>query len=343
MSLSLLEGLGIIDEALSMGLRVPRIAMQGFDEVPWTAEFAETSARFPFLLILPQGRFEGVLVRALKEEGVEVEWNRALSRIEEHPTKVICHLDHLADQAMGYAVSGMSRMRVGASRAEASYLIGTDGAWSTVRRELGIPWKITGAKRCFEVFEFAVRDSRETMARLSRKDGRLMALWPLPANRLRLTFEAAPGADYELGLRDLELQCEHHELVLDMPHELLWCSRVEFEPGMAESWGRGRCWLAGDSAHRALPHGVQSMNSGLTEGALLASRISDATDDKNSQAGFDEYATGRIEEWTHLLGIGTDPDEMERRAVLPATGRLHQQLLLAWHNHAARGAPAHPR
>ena len=338
MSLSLLEGLGLADEALALGLRVPRILMDGFDEVAWSVEFRETSARFPFLLILPQGPFEGLLVRALRAEGVEVEWNRRLAGFDERHGELFCHVEHLAEQALGYAVSGMSRLRVGESRIEAKYLIGTDGAWSTVRRELGIAWKTTGPKRTFEVYEFPVLDSRGIQARVFHNAHGLGAQWPLPGNRMRLTFETEPGNEGEVGLDNLRARCERNLIGIDLPDTLFWSSPVEFEPGHAEALGRGHCWLAGDSAHRTLPHGIQSMNAGLTEGALLASRIADASDQLAAATRFDDYATGRLEEWKYLLGTNQHPPEQERRAVVPATGRLHHQLMEQWRRSAVATA-----
>ncbi|MBI1290725.1 hypothetical protein GC173_05720 [bacterium] len=335
LSLSLLEGIGLVDEALALGLRVPRVMMEGFDGNPWSVELSASSSRFPFLLILPQGRFEGLLVRALQKEGVEVEWNRSLAGFDQSGDRLHCQIDHLGDQAMGYAVSGMSRMKVGRSRIEASYILGTDGIWSTVRRELGIGWKRTARERAFELYEFPVRESREILARVIRKDHGLMSIWPLPGNRIRMTFEVPVGSDGEIGVEDLRARCLEHEIAMDMPTELSWSSRMEFVPGMAESMGRDRCWLAGDSAHRTLPQGVQSMNGGLVEAALVASRISDAADAHLQAAAFEDYAASRLDEWEFMLGVGAAEVEQDRRGSIPATGRLHQQLMKSWRG----GAP----
>jgi 2-polyprenyl-6-methoxyphenol hydroxylase-like FAD-dependent oxidoreductase len=52
--------------------------------------------------------------------------------------------------------------------------------------------------------------------------------------------------------------------------DIAWSVAVRFEHRLAERFGEGRAWLAGDAAHLAGPIGVHSMNLGLAEAEPLA-------------------------------------------------------------------------
>ncbi len=54
---------------------------------------------------------------------------------------------------------------------------------------------------------------------------------------------------------------------------IVWRNVVRFERRLADSFGHGRLWLAGDSAHLTSPVGIQSMNVGLQEGYRLAGAL----------------------------------------------------------------------
>jgi FAD binding domain len=95
---------------------------------------------------------------------------------------------------------------------------------------------------------------------------------------------------------------------------------------LAESFGRGRVWLAGDAAHLTGPLGVQSLNVGLDEASELALRMADALRHP-ARAGFGvDYDAKRTLQWRELLGI-------EERASLgarsPDWARRHLHRLVA--------------
>jgi len=84
--------------------------------------------------------------------------------------------------------------------------------------------------------------------------------------------------------------------------EIGWSIEVRFERRLAQSFGRGRVWLAGDSAHVTGPAGMQSMNAGLAEAHDLAARVKRV---KDGHAGLDlleAYGKERLSDWLFLLG-----------------------------------------
>ena len=122
--------------------------------------------------------------------------------------------------------------------------------------------------------------------------------------------------------------------------EIAWSVSVRFERRIAEPFGRGRVWLAGDAGHLAAPIGVHSMNVGLREASDLAARIEGVLRREEGLDGLAAYGEARRREWRQLLGLdgrpspaGTEADRwLAARAgrlmrALPASGVDLQRLL----------------
>ena len=148
------------------------------------------------------------------------------------------------------------------------------------------------------------------------------ALWPLPDGRARWSLELkAPevSAADRFKSRLTTMLGEHFFPHLDeaRTRELLrerapwfekgamdvgWSIEVRFERRLAESFGKGRVWLAGDAAHLTGPAGMQSMNAGFAEAHDLAGRIKRVRDDHAGLDLLDAYGRERLADWAFLLG-----------------------------------------
>ena len=157
----------------------------------------------------------------------------------------------------------------------ASYLIGCDGASSVVREALGIELGGIGAIANSVNIFFRSPELTELhdkgWARIYRPiddDGCWSELIPIDGRELwRLTvfddprYEADPHAAL-LRMAGFEVPCE-------IISTLLW----ERRDSVAESYGRGRVWLAGDSAHQSSPIGGAGMHTGMEEAVNLAWKL----------------------------------------------------------------------
>jgi 2-polyprenyl-6-methoxyphenol hydroxylase-like FAD-dependent oxidoreductase len=159
--------------------------------------------------------------------------------------------------------------------------------------------------------------------RIALDEGSCTGMWPLPDGRLRWSFELTDPAFAEL-LRDggrrqvVEIGGRAHPEVaesalaelleprvpwFDSPiTEVLWSIAIRFQKRMASPLGRGRGWLAGDSAHQSLPVGMHSMNMGLEEAYRLASAIADREAGTATAQGLAAYDRERTEELRFMLG-----------------------------------------
>ncbi len=187
-------------------------------------------------------------------------------------------------------------------------------------------------------------------------------VWPLPERCCRWSFEllAAPTlpgprtkdrVSVQLGHADYAPLAEDdlHKLIAERApwfagrvEEIAWRLVVPFERRLANRFGCGRVWLAGDAGHTTAPAGMQSMNVGLSEANQLADIMAGILRDGQAPPRFEEYNRERLAQWRQLLGLqgglqpgrDTDPwiaQHFDRLLpCLPASGcdlqRLAQQV-----------------
>lgn len=173
------------------------------------------------------------------------------------------------------------------------YVIGADGHSSCLRRSLRIGFPEVAKPQYFAVFELASDVDPGQEMRIVFAGGTTNVMWPVPEGHVRWAFELptypAHGAKREEDRFAVQVDAGEYPILTDerlqtllaerapwftgSVGEITWRIVVRFERRLAESFGRDRIWLAGDSAHLTGPAGVQSMNSGMAEASNLASII----------------------------------------------------------------------
>ena len=157
----------------------------------------------------------------------------------------------------------------------ARYLIGCDGAGSVVRDTLGI--SLGGIGAIANSVNIFFRSPRLTelhdkgWARIYRPidhEGCWSELIPIDGRELwRLTVFDDPAyeRDPHAALRRMA--------GFDVPCEIISTLLWERRDSVAESYGRGRVWIAGDSAHQSSPTGGAGMHTGMEEAVNLAWKL----------------------------------------------------------------------
>jgi len=327
-----LEKLGVAAALIARGNRIDRVAL--YDGAVRRAELSLGSLdrAHPFVLVVPQSEVEEVLLAALADEGVEVRWRHRLSRLGPSETGadagVACSIDRIDTGSSGYAVAHASGVVGKTFEREIPLVIGADGHASLVRRQLGIERRATGPSGTVAVFELEgeglpadlpENDARREL-RITFAGGLRSVWWPLPGERTRLGFELqadegptaardksrlpsiVPWLAGALDDRKLsELAAERLPWHPAPSGRLMWSVAVRFERALADSFGRGRVWLAGDAAHLAFPFGVQSMNEGIVEARELAARCGRVLAGAEPLASLESYGSERLARWRALL------------------------------------------
>ncbi|GAB3250130.1 FAD-dependent monooxygenase [Kineosporia babensis] len=250
----------------------PDLNPQGFD----VAAAQRDWTRFPGLQIFEQSRNENLLLDALTERDAGVRWqHRLLDLRSDGPDQGVVALVESPD---------------GLARIQARWCIGADGAASSVRRQLNVPFEGVTDNAMFCVADLrgvtGIPD-RSLAMRLGQTT--FAVLFPLgPDGHARLiTMVNDEIADQETVLANV-----HSDLGLTWD-KVDWFSKYRVHHRVATHFRQGATFLAGDAAHVHSPVGGQGMNTGLQDAHKLANLLADVADQHVSPAALDRYERER--------------------------------------------------
>lgn len=300
--LTILDELGLLGEVVPLGRPIDHVEFRDGSSPVVSAAYRVLETATPFALVLPQSRLESVLLKALKSEGVVVEWNRSLDEIVANDDGYTARVNVLEERAQGYATSNTLRVPTKTQEIRTPVLIGADGLHSTVARLIGSKRTLTEARRAYLVFEYHGAPEIESRQIVSKTGPMWNVLWPMMDNRARVSFEIPREDHSPPDAATLRTLAAERLPWLDLTGaQIRWCGRVEFAPGYAAPFAQGGVFLVGDAAHFANPFGVQSMNGGILEAAYLASLISEYKERGELHLVSTLYDGNRRSYWKNLL------------------------------------------
>lgn len=354
-TLRLLSQMGLAAPVLERGRRTQMVAF--YDGAARRAEIklAELDGEFPFMVILPQNEFEGVLEERLRKAGVTVSWNHRFDDVQSAGETVVGTVEELGATGTGYIVPHWETVVKRSFPVRAQFLVGADGYSSLVRRRLGIENTLVAGQTRFAAYEFEPAEKVEDEVRVVLDESTTNVLWPLTGNRYRWTFQVLKsemagefpekerrGARLAQQTVDERIRQYVQKVAKQRApwfsagvKEVTWCTEVVFEQRVARQFGRDRGWLAGDAAHQTGPVGVQSMNVGLSEAAALAGAIRRVLREKAPLSVLEACDREWQGEWRRLLGLAgglkpgkeTSPWVKERCGrILPCLPASHEEL-----------------
>ena len=322
-SIALLDEVGLAGEVLRQAVHVKTVVFYEGSQRKAELSLSEVGGAFREVVVLPQSVVEDLLVQALNERRVPVLWNHRLGAIEAEKDCVRVGVDRLGKHSTGYASAGTEWVVEKTLESRPAYVIGADGHDSFVRRRLGLDYEEVGPSALFAVFEFAVDAPMASEVRVILDETTTSVLWPLPGGRCRWSFQVRDEGEFldrrtknrlavQIGGRAYpHLDASHlTSLVRERapwftgtPADVTWSLLVRFERRLASGYGSGRTWLAGDAVHMTAPVGVQSMNVGMREAAMLTDGILGLLGGSCGPDVLSEYERRFLAEWRTLLGL----------------------------------------
>ena len=325
-SLELLDDLGLTSDLLARGIVVDRVGFYDFaGRRRAEIRMGAIPAKFRYLLVLPQTTLEQLLEQRLLDKGVRIDWCHRLSALEDIGDGVSVTIEKLGVESGGYPIAGRLFVIDKVSHDRAQFVIGADGFNSIVRRRVPIDVDSAGDPASFAVVELDADAGVDGEARIVFDDESANVLWPLPEGQCRWSLQLEAQDVTPDDRLVLEGKRAHHGIARGRTDALLrerarWFRgmgaevtkslRVCFEPALAQSFGRGRVWLAGDATHVTSPVGVHSMNAGLMEAHELASRVERILRSGATIETIERYSWEQMAEWRQLLGLEAGPVPM---------------------------------
>jgi 3-(3-hydroxy-phenyl)propionate hydroxylase len=182
----------------------------------------------------------------------------------------------------------------------ALYLVGADGARSTIRKAIGVEFEgFTYPERCMIIgtpYDFAADGyaSRNYIADPQEWYNLFKISWRGPPGIYRLVAPVRPNEPLD---GDRALTTAQHKIQRFNPrsatYEIAFCDCYAVAQRVAATFRRGRVLLAGDSAHLNSPIGAMGMNSGIHDAVNLASNLICVLNGEESDAALDRYVRQR--------------------------------------------------
>jgi 2-polyprenyl-6-methoxyphenol hydroxylase-like FAD-dependent oxidoreductase len=264
-TLEAFQQLGLANAAVAQGL--PATAVNLFNDagkiahVPF-GNIGQDISPFPYMLILPQDRTEAILGGDVATHGVVVEWKT--------------RLESLAQTADGVQATLSKNGQTETTTFR--YIVGADGARSTVRKSLDIAFQGDTFEHRFFVADLRIDNGPaegELNIFLSNRF-KFVAMFPMKGTRRFRLVGIVPDAYAHLPHPTFDdLQPYFTATMGDLMQfsDSHWFATYSVHHLVAEHFKRGDILLAGDAAHVHSPVGGQGMNTGLQDAYNLAWKL----------------------------------------------------------------------
>ncbi|MER5472967.1 FAD-dependent monooxygenase [Streptomyces sp. NPDC002685] len=237
---------------------------------------------YPFLLFLSQADTESVLGAHLAEADTAIERGTELLKQAPEGTHVACDLRHQDGRE---------------ESVRARYVVGCDGAHSTVRDQAGIGFGGHAYPQTFLLADLEVDGLEHGAAHAYMTDAGMLFFFPLgsPATWRMLAMRPRGTADTQSPVSLGQLQAIVDRYIGDRLHlrDPVWMTDFKRHNRGAERYRAGRVFLAGDAAHIHSPAGAQGMNTGIQDALNLGWKLALVSQGAAPEALLDTYESER--------------------------------------------------
>jgi 2-polyprenyl-6-methoxyphenol hydroxylase-like FAD-dependent oxidoreductase len=327
---------GLAQTAIARGRKLTRATFVSDGKVILSIPLERIPSRYPYVLFLPQSETEQILNAHMESLGVQAERGVELISLLNRGDSVAARLRHSDGREESL---------------EARWVVGCDGAHSTVRTALGIPFQGDAIGLSFFLGDLEVEgpDAPGDELSVHVHAGNLVFMGRLTDKLTRLIValhdqqpgqnQQAPqddphrgpaGPDQTLTLADFQ-QAIDRTGVRVKAKSSAWMTPFHVSDRQSRHYRLGAAFLAGDAAHIHSPVGGQGMNTGIQDVANLAWKLAAVAHGADSTL-LDSYeeergAVGRalLRFTSRGLGLATSANPLLNRlrdALMPQLSRL---------------------
>ena len=278
--------MGIPEAALEPAARPRALRFAERDRTLARISFGDNLPGAPRLISMDESDTERVLEQRLEQLGGRVERSTQL----------------LGFRVDGERVTATLQGPDGTSEIETRFLVGADGAHSTVRHEAGIGFAGAAYPERFLLADLDLDwELPHDEGHIWIGDDGLVAAIPLPGERRFRVIVPLPPAyaakeyqsEAEIAAEAETLLAQRTDVPLRRVGDPVWASAFRIQRRQADRYRRGPIFLAGDAAHVHSPVGGQGMNTGIQDAFNLGWKLALAARDQAAPGLLDTYQAER--------------------------------------------------
>jgi 2-polyprenyl-6-methoxyphenol hydroxylase-like FAD-dependent oxidoreductase len=285
-TLEILDMAGLVGPFLERANPVTAVAVVSHGRRLAHLRFAPNESPYPLIAMVPQSVTERLLAEALALRGGAVEYDTTLVSVVDH----------------GERVSAILERGGQCSEVSAAFAVGCDGAHSTVRHLLSLPFEGGEYADSFMLADIETNDALPANElQLCPSQFGPVAIFPMSATRRRIvaTVDRPEGEAPTLELVRQILR-QRAPAALEA-HEVHWSSYFRIHHRHASRLRVGRCFIAGDAAHIHSPYGGQGMNTGLHDAWNLVWKLDLFLKGLGNDRLLESYSAERVPVIEHVI------------------------------------------
>jgi 2-polyprenyl-6-methoxyphenol hydroxylase-like FAD-dependent oxidoreductase len=316
-TLEILDMAGLVEPFMEVANRVTSVVIAAHGRRLAHMRFAPEESPYPLIAMVPQDVTERLLVEQLERQGGAVEYETSFVSAVQGDDGVSVVLDRKGQRL----------------ELTAAFVVGCDGAHSTVRHLLKLPFEGAQYDTLFMLADVQTNESWPAdQLQLCPSEFGPVAVFPMSATRRRIvaTIENAQGDAPSLALVQKILRQRAPTGI--EARALHWSSYFRVHHRQTGQLRVGRIFIAGDAAHVHSPFGGQGMNTGLHDVWNLVWKLDLVLHGRGNDGLLESYSAERRPVIKHVIettdfltkALGT-PNKLAqtlRDAVIPMVSRL---------------------
>ncbi|MEM8855632.1 MAG: FAD-dependent monooxygenase, partial [Pseudomonadota bacterium] len=243
----------------------------------------EDGHKRPAFINLQQPYFEKFLVDEIRRQQdagapIEIRGQNRVTALEEKDDHIALQID----------------TPDGPYRAEAGWVVATDGANSSIREMMGLGFEGRVFQDNFLIADIKMKADFPTERRFwfdpPFNRGETALMHKQPDDVWRLDFQLGWDIDRQAELADDKVKARVRAMIgPDIPFEIVWTSIYTFRCCTMQDYRHGRVFFAGDSAHQVSPFGARGANGGIQDTDNLAWKLALVIGGKADERLLDSY------------------------------------------------------
>ncbi len=316
-TLEIFDMAGIVEPFAACANRVTWATMFSHGRKIAQIHFQPEESPYPFVAMVPQDVTERLLAEELRRKGGDVEYETSFVAAEQQDDCVNATLNRQG----------------GRINLTAKFVAGCDGAHSTVRHVLNLPFEGAVYNAVFMLADMETNDAlRADEMQLCPHEHGPLAIFPMSATRRRVVATVEKEDGDAPSLESVRQMLTERGPAGIEARSLVWSSYFRIHHRQVAQLRKGRIFVAGDAAHIHSPMGGQGMNTGLQDIWNLVWKLDLAVQGRAGDHLLDSYTAERRPVIKHVIDM-TDfmtramamPSKLAQAArdtVIPAVSRL---------------------